>query len=384
MVERSDPTILLPNVEEPFGAAAKGAKPGESERRFDVGHDVSRSLVSGFVGDASTRIRNRRPTHQEDSTGVIELDASRRQTTLGWLGTRVVPILALAGVCAWAWSEISSITDGPERVRPVGEILQPKIFGHSVDLGSQTEIDEWDGRKGGLGKKILSSQVEWLDLDDKSVDRVTLNELLPRQKISIVNLWATWCEACTEEFAHFTTVLNGGRAESAWGSEVQFLTMLVGDPDVTIGDAHTDWASKLPEGTAFVAARQFNELTSQLQEQGLLPKPLALPVTFVLDCRRQIKWIHLKALDDTSTLELRETISELRSELNTSKCRTKSRAKKVKPKPEKTPVGEPGDAQPEAKKVVKDRCGDGRCDASNGEDLRTCPRDCLRILPDDE
>lgn len=344
-------------------------------------------------------------TVRENSTGILEVESPTRPLgPLGWLGTRVLPILALGGICAWAWTEISSIVEGPEKVKSVGEMIETRTIGAQDDAHpgtpSATDIDSddiYDEQKRGLGGAILNKKVERLDLETNKVEERRLSQLLPRwESVFVVNLWATWCGPCKKEFAHFTTLLNGGRKESGWGRDVRFMTMMIND-DTELEKAYKDFEDKLPHVDDFVAARSFNDLTAQLQKRKLLPEEIALPVTFVLDCHRQVRWIHLEALDDTTTDELREKISDLRDEIKTDKCKAPKKVtpKKVKIKrvdPESVDdsgkaesVGDGGEVDdtttgkppPEGKQGPKYKCPNKVCEAELGETKTNCPRDCL-------
>lgn len=425
-VEPSDPTIVLPasqsqhevevvsddgvaleiSIDEPTESSQsqRGAEVASDSRvahasssqstsrldTADVGNDPSEPTVNLTSTAAGI---SPQPLVKETSTGVIELEGPTKPGALGWLVTRVLPIIALGGICAWAWSEISSITEGPDRVRPVAEMIKTEPGGSTGPEAAEIDFDVYneDELYGGLGRAILASNVERLDLETNEVGEVPLSRLFRRRAITVVNLWATYCAPCAKEFSLFSSVFHGGQKESGWGPEVRFMTMLINDAETPLQKALKDFSDKLPEHVDdFVAARSFNNLTELLQERKLLQQQVNLPVTFVLDCRRQVKWIHLKALDDTSTLELREKISDLRSELKTEKCKVKKKPPvKVK---KKSVVAKPdsdgttsggtasGETQPptpvDTKQGPKFRCGDKRCDAELGENIKNCPRDC--------
>jgi hypothetical protein len=86
-----------------------------------------------------------------------------------------------------------------------------------------------------------------------------------------------------------------------------------------------------------------------LHDAGLLPERATLPLTLVLDCEQQVRWLHRGELTDTAALGA--VLDDLRAEL-------------------------PRCSEPAPEPALPEGCGDGTCDLALAEDCATCPQDC--------
>ncbi len=163
--------------------------------------------------------------------------------------------------------------------------------------------------------------------------------------VKLVNLWATWCAPCVREMQMFRA-LSG-----SWRRDVRFVPIHVN----VVHDraAYRRLVDQMP-----VAAEEplidasGDAVQGLLRAIGLLEPGEGIPITLLLDCRNELRWIHVGELADTVVLSQR--LATLRDELNTSRCVT-SEPVAVVPAP-------PG-------------CGDATCDGSL-ETCANCPGDC--------
>ncbi len=135
-----------------------------------------------------------------------------------------------------------------------------------------------------------------------------------------------------------------------WGADLRLVPILLEAPD----RLNAPQQAALQSLRAAPASKQMlvdltpaGALQTVLHEAGLLPKQATLPITLVLDCTQQVRWLHRGEITDTTALA--DVLDELRAEL--PRC--------VAPEPEPA-----------------DGCGDQYCDPERAEDCATCPNDC--------
>lgn len=163
--------------------------------------------------------------------------------------------------------------------------------------------------------------------------------------VKLVNLWATWCAPCVREMQMFRAL------SESWRRDVRFVP-------IHIGAVHDRAAYRRLVDQMPVAAEEplidasGDAVQGLLRGIGLLEPGEGIPITLLLDCRNELRWIHVGELADTVVLSQR--LATLRDELNTSRCVTAEPAPAVQ-----APPG----------------CGDGTCDGSL-ESCANCPGDC--------
>lgn len=163
--------------------------------------------------------------------------------------------------------------------------------------------------------------------------------------VKLVNLWATWCAPCVREIQMFRA-LSGG-----WRRDVRFVPIHIGA--VNDRAAYRRLVDQMP-----VAAEEplidasGDAVQGLLRAAGVLEPGEGIPITLLLDCRNELRWIHVGELADTVTLAAR--LATLRGELGSPRC--------APPEPAAVASTPPG-------------CGDGTCDPAR-ESCANCPADC--------
>ena len=100
-----------------------------------------------------------------------------------------------------------------------------------------------------------------------------------------------------------------------------------------------------------------NAVLDILRDTGLLEYGEGIPITLLLDCRNELRWMHVGDLPDTVALS--ERLAALRGELGSARCAP----------PEPTPAAQPGPPG----------CGDAVCDRRS-EHCGNCSADCGCIV----
>ena len=172
------------------------------------------------------------------------------------------------------------------------------------------------------------------------------------RKISVVNVWATYCAPCMRELPRLLDLL----AARPWGSDLRLVPVLLEAPD---RQNEPQQAALRQLQAAPASKQQLVDLTpagalqTLLHDAGLLPERATLPLTLVLDCEQQVRWLHRGELTDTTALAA--VLDDLRAEL--PRC----------------PALAPG---PAPEPTLAEGCGDAYCDPDRAEDCATCPPDC--------
>lgn len=126
------------------------------------------------------------------------------------------------------------------------------------------------------GQAIEPVELETLDAPGSTAGMATVPE---RGRVTLVELFATWCTVCQSMMPEMADV------NDAVGDEVQFLSVSnepIGDT-VTTGDIAAWWADH--DGDWTVAVDRDLELTKRLDATGV-------PYTFVFDEDNRIAWKH--------------------------------------------------------------------------------------------
>jgi thiol-disulfide isomerase/thioredoxin len=183
------------------------------------------------------------------------------------------------------------------------------------------------------------------------VGTIAFNEVIRgTPAVKLINLWATWCAPCVREIAMFRE-LSGG-----WRRDIRFVPIHVGP--VNDGAAYRRLVDQMPVAAAEpLIDASGDALQGLLREAGLLEVGEGIPITLLLDCRNELRWIHVGDLPDTAALS--ERLTALRGELGSPRCAP----------PEPPPTS--GQPSPPG-------CGDGVC-TSPTESCANCAADCACI-----
>lgn len=220
------------------------------------------------------------------------------------------------------------------------------------------------------GKKtprLLSLTLDEIVAEGRSSAVQVGDDPIEANAVTIVNLWATWCEPCKEELPGFSELL----ARSAWGDEVRFTPILIDDKDPVW--AHSKFASMMPRGSRFFVDPLQGAVVEALREPKLLQPDSGLPVTLVYDCRQRARVVYTQRLSSADFVKLEEIVESLRGELKSSYC---------KPRPRRPAQTREPQAPPLLPKPVKQnpaRCGNGACElGESAENCCDCRCACLR------
>lgn len=241
---------------------------------------------------------------------------------------------------------------------------------------------------------------------------------LRRGRITVLNLWATFCRPCKEEFPGLDDLLSS--EDPAKGRKnVDFVPILV-DNGVSLKRARVIYEELGgPIASAFVADVELSGgIRRVLAQAGLLDGELRLPMTLVLDCHARLRWFHRGALQEAEFTELSAVLSKLDGEIGSKLCPRRRSKKKTRPRgsqvsdgsdgpdsatgsdsdasdgsasskdsadstdaadksaePDSTDSGSAGGSAKSASAI--DACdNDGTCEPDRGENSVHCPTDC--------
>ncbi len=182
------------------------------------------------------------------------------------------------------------------------------------------------------------------------VGTIAFNEVIRgTPAVKLVNLWATWCAPCVREIRMFRELAG------SWRRDIRFVPIHIGPVNDTA--AYRRLVDQMPVAAAEpLIDASGDALQGLLREADLLETGEGIPITLLLDCRNELRWIHVGDLPDTQALS--ERLTALRGELGSPRCAPPEPAAGAQPSP-------PG-------------CGDGVCN-SGGESCANCLADCSCI-----
>ncbi|MEZ4454655.1 MAG: TlpA disulfide reductase family protein [Nannocystaceae bacterium] len=265
-------------------------------------------------------------------------------------------LAALAGALTlWMSRELRSVEGEREQVRKLAEKCKdPTHSGFTVPESSapppqdRVRLDRpYLGNEGVDISALMRVRVSRVD-ERRRLGEVMVGApaVLPSQTIHVVNLWAVWCEACKDEMPDLQRLFQRRAAE--WKESVDFVAIQVEDHGDPI-DAYDQWGPKMPTGAIKLADRGMNAPFISILKGDAQRQPLyygRLPVTFVLDCNRRVRWAKFDRLSEADVHDLETWIDNFRDEL--------------------------ADTGPDAR-CGRVWCGNGRCEA--GESY-SCIEDC--------
>ena len=201
-------------------------------------------------------------TEEPESDSTFELDAEggpRRRGLARKLITHGLPVALLRGVIAWTLNERGSITTDRGGRHPnngggvdvTGDMRAPDagLVGPSV-----TAEDDDEPEAAPLGKNIrkLLSKVDLLRVvppEGTVTVRLHNEHVLAPRTVTVINLWATFCEPCKRELPALKGMFEAARGR--WGGKVRFVPIQVDDPADSIF-SYAQFADKMPPTDAFL------------------------------------------------------------------------------------------------------------------------------------
>ena len=172
---------------------------------------------------------------------------------------------------------------------------------------------------------FLRTHVERVRFDKEKnieprLESSTVGAAIPVQKVTIVNIWATWCTPCKNEMPGLKQVFE----LSGWGHEVRFVPIEADDSSRQ--KAYAEFAPIMPEHRHYLAG---TDVLDSLAADDAIKTGENLPITLLLDCRRQLRWANVGELKAPDIEALEGLVDELRAELSDKYCRHRHRPKKT-------------------------------------------------------
>lgn len=140
-----------------------------------------------------------------------------------------------------------------------------------------------------------------------------LRNVLPVRGVTVINVWATYCEPCKREFPGFRELQKG------WGDNVRFVPIQLGD-----GEAR-ELQAIMPEAPdMLVDYMPGGAVQAELEKVGELPRNAPIPITMLLDCRQELRWVKQGEVTDMKDFD--RAVQALSEELRTPRCAVKTPA----------------------------------------------------------
>ncbi len=151
-----------------------------------------------------------------------------------------------------------------------------------------------------------------------------LRNVLSVRGVTVINVWATYCDPCKREFPGFRDLQKG------WGNSVRFVPIQLGE-----GEA-LELKAIMPEAPdLLVDYMPGGAVQAELEKVGELPKDAPIPITMLLDCRQELRWVQQGEITDMQAFD--RAVQTLKEELRSPRCAVK--AQTVVPSTPPVPVG---------------------------------------------
>lgn len=268
----------------------------------------------------------------------IELDADGRPRRRGLarkLLTHGLPVALLLGVIAWTLNELGSITTerGGRHSNDggggdvIGDTKAPDAGAGGPGATPEDGDEDDDGDEpeaAPLGKNIrkLLKKVDLLRVvppEGGVTVRLHNEHVLAPRTVTVINLWATFCEPCKKELPALKAMFEA--ASGRWGGKVRFVPIQVDDPADSIF-SYAQFADKMPPTDAFLVDTGVGGgVRPPLVAAGVITEKAGLPITFVLDCRQSVRWHATKELGPADLAALSAKLDELHGELGKRYCK---------------------------------------------------------------
>ena len=235
--------------------------------------------------------------------------------------TRLTPVLALSAVILWSYTQLAGprtspgAKDPPQSTSSTDGLAVPPPPPADLPTTEDTGDTEQDPAVPGL--RLATADVIEILEDGTSMPR-RMNKLLARDRVTILNLWATYCGPCKEELPAFRQLFEQQRF--AWRGEVEFIPVQIDDP-VDGAAARREHTAQMPSFSHFLSDRGLpTGVKAALVGHPDAPMPWSLPVTVVVRCDGTVEELFatsFKTIDDLRPVF--EAVNRARSKL--SSCR---------------------------------------------------------------
>jgi len=214
--------------------------------------------------------------------------------------TRLSPVLGLSAVILWSYLQLTGgrtprpQEPGTPSATKDADVPPPPPTDEKVEEPEEDEEPELAPPD----LKLATADVIEILEDGRSVPR-RMNRILARDRVTVLNLWATFCAPCKAELPAFRQLFE--EQEHIWSDEVDFIPVQINDP-IDGATARRDHAATMPAFKHFLSDRGLSTgIQAALRADGRAPAPWALPVTVVVDCNGKIEDIFARSfrtLDD--------------------------------------------------------------------------------------
>lgn len=230
---------------------------------------------------------------------------------------------AVVGFSGWEAVEVDHGNEPtPHSDEPGLWVIAPEVVPTIVDEDSDPAPPQDRPKSGYVGPsgisivQAMSLELEALreDKPEGPVEKVRLGsqQVLPPQTIHIVNLWASWCDPCIKELSDFKAMFA---RHNEWGDRVNFVPIMLKDP-APPKRAYSDVI--MPPARYKLADRGTNDPLAQIlasdKQRTLFTG--GLPVTFVLDCNRRVRWIHFEQMQVGQFNEIETHVAHFLEEID--------------------------------------------------------------------
>lgn len=247
-------------------------------------------------------------------------ESPRARVYLRLIAINAAVAMCLVGAGVKSWFDIRERIDVLRTVaaRECAPAHPTAAVDAEPDDGRPPENTAKEGYFGERGLELPTGAL-MTELDVVRVDgteaRARLGDLsvLAPDTLHVVNLWAPWCRPCQEELPGLKAMLS--RRAADWSEDVAFVPIKVLDSDnPTL--AYAQIADIAPSSRVRLADRSLNDALIR-ELRGDPSRTLyrgALPVSFVLDCDRRVRWAHFRPLSAEALRDLEATLDRLLAE----------------------------------------------------------------------
>jgi thiol-disulfide isomerase/thioredoxin len=199
--------------------------------------------------------------------------------------TRLTPVLALSTVILWSYTQLANprtspgIKELPQNTSSTDglAVLPPP----PADLPTTEDTSDIEQDPDFPGLRLATADVIEILADGTAVPR-RMDKILARDRVTILNLWATYCGPCKEELPAFRQLFDQQRF--AWRGEVEFIPVQIDDP-VDGAAARRGHTEQMPSFRHFLSDRGLpTGIKAALVGHPDAPMPWSLPVTVVVRC----------------------------------------------------------------------------------------------------